>query len=80
MKIEITVAEDTRSLVDGRPELWLRVLSNELVDLGRAKLALNDEQRELLAQYNEKPVSYYPDIDDQYPYADWWIFQKKVND
>lgn len=74
----MTVADDAQSLVGGRPELWVRVLSNHVVDLPRVVAAFNTEQRQLFAQYGPRPVSYYPDSgeDTDYPFGDWWIFTK----
>lgn len=79
MRIEMTVADDAQSLVSGRPELWVRVLSNHVVDLPRAVAAFDDDQRQLFAQYNPRPVGYYPDSaeDTDYPFGDWFIFSKR---
>lgn len=80
MKIELSEATDAEAL-GGTPELWMRVLSDELVDLPRALAALSDEDRATFSRYFRQPDAYYPALglegdDHGYAHESWWIFKK----
>lgn len=76
VEIEMTMVDDARSLVSGRPELWLRVRSQEALDLDRIKKHLTPAQLTTLAAYGPKPAAYYPDAEDGWLFVDWFIFGK----
>ena len=69
---------------DQTVEVWVKVLSNEVIDLGAARSAMSEDQRELMklaASY--EPTSYYPHLvtkeeeaDHGFRFEDWWIFRK----
>jgi hypothetical protein len=70
--------------LSGGPELWVRVLTNEMVDLPRVKAAIADDQAEIWAGYADKPSDYYPHwvtpeekTEHGFKYEDWFIFPKK---
>lgn len=77
MKIEVQEHAPETALVSGRREVWLRVMSNEVVDLPRIRKALSPEQASLLASCTNLPVSFHPDEDPEgvYPFCEWWIFE-----
>lgn len=87
MDISITEIEEGNPLsMSGGPELWVRVLTNEQVDIPRVKAALAADQAAIWANYADKPSDWYPHyvtpeekLVHGYSYEDWWTF-KKVRD
>lgn len=81
MRIELHEANDAVAL-GGTPELWMRVLSDQLLDLPTAVGQLDQEQREVFAGYDPTPTRYVPcgsegDEGDGFAHEDWWIFPKR---
>ena len=65
----------------GTPEVWVRVLSNSVVDWPDVERALNDAQREILKPSPRQPLNYYPHLvtpeekaEHGFSLEDWWIF------
>lgn len=79
MKIELYEANGDEALRGAGPELWLRALSNEVVDLPRAEAALDEAARVTRAGYAKTPCAFYPalgDDDHGFAHESWWIFKK----
>lgn len=80
MQIELTEAVGMNSF-SGGPELHLRVLSDELVDLPRIVLQLDEAQQAIWRRYVDKPTYYYPaDTTKEshgFKYDDEWHFPRK---
>lgn len=89
MRVEVY---DKDEGLTGEREAWVKVLSNEVVDLHDALGALDAEQRELLedftvwdgARKNTTPYRYYPHIvtaeeqaEHGHAFEEWWIFLEK---
>lgn len=81
MRIEI---ELTEAPAMEPPELWMRVLSDKLLDLPTAVKNLDPEQAEVFAGYHPTPSRFLPSgaYDDPNPdhgfqFEDWWIFRKR---
>lgn len=82
VRIELHEANDAKAL-GGTPELWMRVLSDTLLDLPTAVKNLDPEQRKIFDEYHPTPVRYYPagfydeaGSDHHYVHEDWWIFRE----
>ena len=78
-EVRVEVSEQPEGLRG--EEVWVRVLSNTVVDWPEVKQQLTAEQRELLAGASVKPVGYYPDSRTQaersadgHKYEDYFIF------
>lgn len=57
MKIE-TISKSTG--LNGGPEVWVHVFSNDVLDWPRIEKALTDEQRAQLEALGPRALSYYP--------------------
>lgn len=87
MDISLTeIAENDPLTMSGGAELWVRVLSNEQVDLPRVRAALAADQAAIWARYADKPTDWYPHfvtpeekLVHGFRHEDWWTF-KKVRD
>lgn len=64
----------------GLPELHVRVLSNQLLDVSRIKAGLTAEQAAIWARYAERPSYYFPpeSLTEGFKYDDEWHFTKRV--
>jgi hypothetical protein len=79
MQIEVFVQSE--GLHDG-PEVWVKVLSNTVVDWPDVQAGLTAEQEELLKPSPaRRPIDFHPHLvtaeekaDHGYSYEDWWIF------
>jgi hypothetical protein len=49
-----------QSLSGDRAELWVQVLSADVVPLQAVKEAMTPQQRSVFARYADKPISFYP--------------------
>lgn len=79
VKIEMYEARDGASLPSGRPELWVRVLSDKLTTLPQVIEQLDLEQVRLLAQYERATAAWRPEDDTEgHKFGDYWIFKKAV--
>lgn len=84
--MDVSLYEKTdESSMSGGPELWVRVLSNEQVDLPRVKAAVAADQAAIWAGYADKPTDYYPHwvtpeekLVHGFDWEDWFIFPKVV--
>lgn len=86
VKVELTKADDSKSLNSGRPELWVRVLSDEVLAPSYFKDHLVQLYGQQIAGYNPSPVKFYSDLagawddeddDSGYAHESWWILEKK---
>jgi len=82
VRIELHETNEVRAL-GGTPELWMRVLSDKLLDLPTAVAALDCDQKKVFAEYHPTPVRHYPagfydedGSDHHFVHEDWWIFQE----
>ena len=78
MLVEVT--EQPEGL-QGKSEVWVRVLSDTVVDWPEVKRQLTVEQREAMSLASEKPIAHNPDsrtdaerLADGYKYEDFFIF------
>lgn len=79
--MEIEVFEQAEGLRGGR-EIWVRVLSNSVVDWPQVKSNLDAEQAELMSKASVlAPSGYFPHhpsleerADHGYRFEDWWTF------
>lgn len=65
------------------PEVWVRVQSDELLDLPGVMEHLTLEQKGLLRWGGVAPLAYHPALveggdGNPYRYEDWWIFEARV--
>lgn len=81
MRIEVFEQEEG---LTGEREVWVRALSNSVVDLADIKRNATEEQKLLLAGAEDKPSRYYPHLmtteekaETGYSLEDWWIFRPK---
>lgn len=81
MKIE--VFEQNEGLTGDR-EVWVRALSNTVVDWTDIKRSMSAEQLAVLAGAHEKAIRYYPHLvtpeereEHDYSLEDWWVFPAK---
>ena len=83
MRIELHEANDAEAL-GGTPELWMRVMSDQLLDLPTAVSRLDPEQQEIFAGYEPTPLRYImvtdEETDHDFQFEDWWIFRKRNED
>ena len=82
MKIELYAANDAEALRGNGPELWLRVMCNEVLDLPRILAALDEEAKATFAGYHARPVAYYPSLsegdDHDFSHEEWFVFKKRI--
>lgn len=82
MKIELVAAGDS-PVHRVHDEMWLRVLSDEVVDLPSAKKKLTPAQAAALSEFRSDPCGYYtnltddPDDREGYAFEDWWLFPSR---
>ena len=76
----IEVFEQSEGL-HGGPEIWVRVLSNTIVDWPSVECQLTDEQKNSLFLVNRRPLDYYPHMvtaeeksEHGFSFEDWWTF------
>lgn len=82
VKIELVAAGDhpTHRVHD---EIWLRVLSDEVVDLPTVKKKLTPAQAGRLMEFKSEPCGYHTDLTDGpddregYAFEDWWVFPRR---
>ena len=86
MRVELHEANDAVAL-GGTPELWMRVLSDQLLDLPTVVKALDPDQGEVFAGYQPKPSRFIPGgpydedgPDHDFAFEDWWVFRKRNED
>ena len=78
-KIELVVGSEHPA----HAEMWLRVLSDELLDLAQVRELLTPAQHEALADFYDKPCAYHPDLGstpeerEGFRYEEWWAFPVK---
>lgn len=72
-----------QSLQGAGPELWVQVLSSEVLDLPRIREAFTADQAETFAGYAQRPTDYYPHWvtaeereEHGFKFEDWMIFPK----
>lgn len=65
------------------PELWVQVLSHDIVPLAAVKAELSEEQAKVFAGYADKPSAFYPHhvtaeerAEHGYRFDDIWAFPK----
>jgi len=65
----------------GEPEVWVKVLSNTVVDWPDVERALTSEQFEVVQPRYRKPIGYHPHlvtaeekVEHGYSLEDWFIF------
>lgn len=80
MKIEMT--SKTAGL-NGGPEVWVRVFSNEVLDWPRVEKLLSEEQASDLAALGPKKLSYFPHTttaeeraEHGYSFEEFWVWAK----
>lgn len=76
MQIELTEQHSTTG-----PEVWVRVLSNSVVDWPTVEAALGEEQRQLLQSLGEHAdLEYLPGWpgsgDHNYSFEEYWCWKK----
>ncbi len=83
MDISLYEKTEDEGSMSGGPELWVRVLTNEQVDLPRVKAGLKADQIDTWSRYAGKPSDFYPHFVTAeeraihgYRYEDWFIFPK----
>jgi hypothetical protein len=83
VKITLFEAAETDSFT-GKPELHVRVLSNQLVDLPQVRAALSAEQAEVWSGYVAQPHYFYPaergTEGHDYTYDDEWHFHQRLKE
>lgn len=77
-QIEVTAQPEG---LHGGPEVWVRVLSNSVVDWPEVERSLTEAQKEVLKPTARRPIDYYPHLvtaeetaEHGMSYEDWWIF------
>ena len=81
MKIEAV----TKSCgINGGPEVWVRVLSSEVLDWPSVERRLNEGQLAMLEALGERTISYYPHspIPEEreahgFMCDDWWVWSAR---
>ena len=78
MRIEVTTTDE--GLHGGR-EVWVRVLSNTIVDWPEVKRSLSPAQADEMAGVSAKPTGYYPGgtaREFDYKYEDIFFFETRT--
>lgn len=81
--VRIEVIRQPEGLHGGR-EVWVRVLSNEVLDLPRVLDKMNAEDRaEVDGMRLVQGYIHHPQGDElsdhDYPFEDWWVFDEETN-
>lgn len=76
MRIEVSEHEDG---LNGGPEVWVRVLSTEVLDWPRVEAKLGEAEAQSIK--GKRLVSFLPHhvseeerVEHSYSFEDWWIF------
>lgn len=71
--------------LNGGPEVWVKVLSNSVVDWPDVERRLSPEQAEILKPSIRRPIGYHPHLvtadekaEHGMAYEDWFIFTAPV--
>lgn len=77
-KVELVEADAAHPV---HREMWVRVLSDEILDWDQVYKRLDPAQKEALAGFEGSPCAFYPNLsaDDREGYAhdEWWAFPEK---
>ena len=78
LSIEVSVQPEG---LHGGPEVWIKVLSNSMVDWPSVEAKLTEGQKEILKPTTRQPLDYYPHLvtaeekaEHGFSYEDWWVF------
>lgn len=80
--MEIDVFEQAEGL-SGRPEVWVKIQTDELLDWPRYRAKLDAAQAQLLDECPVLPSAYHPhfpqpDETPVYRYEEWFVFKKQA--
>lgn len=82
MKIELTEAPADMALAGTGPELWVRVMSEDVLQLREVIAALDEEQRNTFHRYQHTPARYFPALgiahgdDHDFANEEWFVFKQ----
>lgn len=84
-ELRIEVIEAEVPLGPGGPEVWLRVLSRDLVDLPTVLGRLSTDQRTMMADCEAEPYRYFPgrpeedELAEGFANDDYWVFRVRAH-
>ena len=83
MGAKVELVESPGSGHPAHREMWMRVISDEILDLPSAMKALTPAQTEKLDDFYLQPCAYHPNLGSSseeregYAYEEWWAFPAK---